>query len=537
MSISDIIIIVIEVGLLAAIFGAIYGLVRLCLKTFIPTQFHRENGRVPHYLRQFGLFLLLLFALACLGLVATNGYIAYNEGSLLTAQLSLLSSIPRSFWEIRAITLAQCLMLALLVKIVLRTFVHGAIRNLGTFFKNVDSLQANDESINRLFQLLDRVISTGLWLGTVIACLWLLKFPDKTVSFGIWFFGIYCVIAIGLLLVQGLPTVIDTLDALSVRVSAADSPLRFYQRFRYLIPALKQCLELTIYVGVASVVFHYSTPLAWISPHVNKIMGLIAVYFCVRLATEVVNVTVDEFVQRHQSLTAAQQQRRLTITPLLKDCLKYLVYFGAIVAVLSILKIDPTPILAGAGIVGLAVGFGAQNFVEDIVSGFLILFENYYLVGDYIAAGRLEERPVEGVVEAIELRTTKLRHPDGQVQIVRNGEIGSVVNYSKQYIYATVDIPFADETNLELVYPIIDEVGQRLKQDNAEMVIEATQVEGLENLGKSLILVRTTTKVKPGKHLHIQRVLRKLLKDAFDQANIELTDYEPKPTSDVRAQV
>ena len=129
-------------------------------------------------------------------------------------------------------------------------------------------------------------------------------------------------------------------------------------------------------------------------------------------------------------------------------------------------------------------------------------------MGDYIAAGRLEERPVEGVVEAIELRTTKLRHPDGQVQIVRNGEIGSVVNYSKQYIYATVDIPFADETNLELVYPIIDEVGQRLQQENAEMVIAATQVEGLENLGKSLILVRTITKVKPGQHLSRRRPIR-----------------------------
>lgn len=535
MLLSDIIIMAIEVGLLAAVFVVIYGLVRVCLKTFIPAQLDRKNSRATHYLRQFGFLLLLLFVVSCLGLVATNGYLVYSEESLLEAQLGLLRSIPRDVWETLAIALAKCLMLALLVQLVLRFFVHSAIRNLSLFVKNVDSIRANDASIDQLFQRLDRVVSIGVWIGFTIACIGLLNLPAQAMAFAYWLLEIYGAIAIGMLLIKGLPILIDTLDALSLRVSTAKSPLRFYQRFRYLIPALKHCLELIIYVGIASVVFRYSTPLAWLSPHVNKIMGLIAVYFLVRLASEVVNVTVDEFVQRNQSITAAQQQRRLTIAPLLKDCLKYLVYFGAVVAVLGILKIDPTPILAGAGILGIAVGFGAQHFVEDIVAGFLILFENYYLVGDYIAAGRLEERQVEGVVESIELRTTKLRHPDGQVQIVRNGEIGSVVNYSKQYIYATVDIPFAYETSLESVYPIINEVGQRLKQENPKMVIEPTQVEGLENLGKSLVLVRTITKVTPGQHLHIQRVLRKLLKDAFEQANIELTDYEPQASGSASA--
>ncbi len=91
----------------------------------------------------------------------------------------------------------------------------------------------------------------------------------------------------------------------------------------------------------------------------------------------------------------------------------------------------------------------------------------------------------EGIVEAIELRTTQVRHPDGQLQIVRNGEIGSVINYSKQYIYAKVDIPLAYETSLEDAYSTVEEVGQKLKLKHSDIVIKPTQIEGLESFGKS----------------------------------------------------
>jgi moderate conductance mechanosensitive channel len=222
----------------------------------------------------------------------------------------------------------------------------------------------------------------------------------------------------------------------------------------------------------------------------------------------------------------------MTIAPLVKNIFKYATYFGAMVITLGIVNIDPGPILASAGILGVAVGFGAQNLIEDIVSGFLILFENYYLVGDYIEAGRMEERSIKGIVEAIELRTTQVRHPDGQLQIIRNGEIGSVINYSKQYIYAKVDIPLAYETSLEDAYSTVEEVGQKLQLEYSDIVIKPTQIEGLESFGKSLVLIRTITKVKPGHHLHIQRVLRRMLKDAFDQSSIELSDYEPETNSD-----
>ncbi|NJN49612.1 MAG: mechanosensitive ion channel [Alkalinema sp. RL_2_19] len=159
-----------------------------------------------------------------------------------------------------------------------------------------------------------------------------------------------------------------------------------------------------------------------------------------------------------------------------------------------------------------------------------LLLTNVRLPG-YLGRKRLWVSP-QGIVEAIELRTTQLRHPDGQLQIIRNGEIGSVINYSKQYIYAKVDVPLAYETPLELVYQIIATTGERLRQAQPDIVLEATQVEGIESFGKSLVLLRTITKVKPGKHRHMQRLLRQLLKDEFETANIALSDYEPEAKSE-----
>jgi small conductance mechanosensitive channel len=183
--------------------------------------------------------------------------------------------------------------------------------------------------------------------------------------------------------------------------------------------------------------------------------------------------------------------------------------------ILKLFNIDPTPLLAVVGLIGLIVGFGAQNLINDIVCGFFALFENYYLVGDYIEAGKIEERTVEGIVEAIELRTTHIRHPDGQLQIIRNGEIGSIINYSKQYTYAKVDVPVPDHANLEQICSLIEEVGQRLKTDCLD-VLEPTLVDGLEAFGKNNRVLRTVTKVKPGKHLDTQRLLRRRLMQAFD---------------------
>jgi small conductance mechanosensitive channel len=314
-------------------------------------------------------------------------------------------------------------------------------------------------------------------------------------------------------------SLVDTLDALSLQYSSPNNLLRYYDRFRHLVPAFKKCLEYILYVGIAALILHDIEYLSWVTAYADEIISIIGIYFLTSVAIEIANVVLEDLVLSTDHLTDLQRQRRLTIIPLFKSILKYSIYFAALLAILKLINLDPTPLLAGAGIVGIVVGFGAQNLINDLVCGFFVLFENYYLVGDYIEAGKIEERTVEGTVEAIELRTTHIRHPDGQLQIIRNGEIGSIINYSKQYIYAKVEIPISYHVDLEQVYQVIEEVGHQLKVDCGE-VLEPTQVDGLEQFGSQGLLLRTITKAKPGKHLEIQRLLRKMLKHSFDQQNI-----------------
>lgn len=529
--IKSIVITAIEVGALITLFALIYGCVNVVFKAVSSSVLKNQEPKMARYRRQIGVFLLLSCAILCLGVVGVNGYFIYKGNDVLEIQKSLIPTIPKKVWIALVVSLVKCLLLVWLVKMVLR-IIPGAIDRLSTIAKNYDKIKGNDESIEQFFDFFSQTLSTGIWIETAILSAQFLKVPDKFVNIGEWFLGIYLFVRFGMLVVKTIPIIVDTLDEMCLQFSGTDNLLKYYKRFRYLIPTFKRLLELIVYLGTASIISQYTAPINWLSQYVYQAICIIGIYFASRLLIALSNVVVDEFVRRDEGLTDIQKQRRMTIAPLVKNALKYTTYFGAIVITLGVVNIDPGPILASAGILSVAVGFGSQNIIEDIVSGFLILFENYYLVGDYIEAGRMEERSIEGIVEAIELRTTQVRHPDGQLQIIRNGAIGSVINYSKQYIYAKVDIPLAYETSLEDAYSTVEEVGQKLKLEYSDMVTESTQIQGLESFGKSLVLVRTITKVKPGQHIYIQRVLRRMLKDAFDQSNLELSDYEPETNSD-----
>ncbi len=526
---NDIILTAAEIGGLAIIFLLLYLSMDIALSTLFSSKLKRENSWISWYRSQSRLTLFLCFLLTSFSLILFNGYLLYQGTNVVQFQLEQFRAIPPHFWNNITVATAKCLLLIGLTQLTLRLFVQRLIRRLSLFAQNFDQIEANDESINQFFRFLARVTTLGFWILITVLSLRIFRFPAEVLSFSNWALATYWLTVLSMVIIRTIPIVVDTLDALSLSMVKYNGILRIYQQIRYLLPIFKRCLELILYAGTAGLVIQNSSLIKGLAPFANKAIGLIIIYFLARLAIATLRVVIDEVFKRGKDLSDMEMQRRLTIAPLLKNFSEYVVYLASLVGMLGILGIDPTPILAGAGILGLAIGFGAQNLVEDIVSGLFILFENYYLVGDYVAAGRMEERPVEGVVEAIELRTTRLRHPDGQVQIIRNGEIGSVVNYSKQYTYATVDIPLAYEEKLEAVYPIIENVGEQLKLEHQELILEPTQIEGLESLGKNLVLVRTVTKVKPGQHLHVQRIIRKMLKDIFDREGIELADYDIAP--------
>ncbi len=458
-------------------------------------------------------FLFLVSLFLSLGIISINGFLIYRGENVRDYSLKLLRQIPQKFWTALGLGIIKSIGIIIATVIVLRLF-NLLLDRLSEIAQNFDGMTANDESVAEFFKSIKNNFSSISWIGIAILCAQFLILPAIVTNYLYILLRIYIIIAIGLLIFKVVAVIIDSLDALSVKYSSPENLLRFYDQLRHLIPVLKRCLEYIIYVSMATLIVQQVAFIANLADWGPVGIQLITIFFLSRILISVIYIIVEELLLKSQNLTETQVQRRQTISPLIKSISKYFVYFGAGIATLNTIGIDPAPILAGAGIIGLAVGLGAQNLINDIVSGFFILFENYYLVGDYI-----ETDEASGYVEAIELRTTQIRHTNGQVYIVRNGDISSVTNYSKKFVYAAVDIGVDYDTNLDRAYEIIEATGHQLQAENDD-ILEPTQVEGIEEFGDIRLSIHTKTKVKPGRHLGVQRALRKLLKQAFDREGI-----------------
>ncbi|AFZ27096.1 small-conductance mechanosensitive channel [Cylindrospermum stagnale PCC 7417] len=520
----NILIILGEVIFLIVIFSLFNLLIGLMFKQFAKLSWLQgRTGDITFMRRSISRLLILISVLLCLALIGVNGMVIYRGGNIQEFQLNLIRSLPTEFWINIFTASLKSVSLLMLVKLSIAP-LNISIDWACDYAKKADQIKANDASIEAFFRVLKRIIIHCVWISSIIICAKFLYLPQVVSKYLFITLKIYITITVGLLIVKAVATIVDTLDALSLKYSSSNDILRLYERLRHLIPLFKKSLEYVLYIGIVNLVVPEIEPIAWISAYTPRIVQIIGVYFISNVLIEITYFILDEFYLKTTNLNDSQQQKRLTLIPLIRSFAKYFIYFTGGVTILKLIGIDPAPILAGAGIVGIAVGLGAQNLINDVVCGFLILFENYYLVGDYVEVGKVEERNIEGIVEAIELRTTHVRHPDGQLQIVRNGDIGSIINFSKQYIYARVEVSVSYDSNLDHVYRVVEKVGQQLKIDE-EDVLEPTRVAGLEHFGENNLLLLTLTKVKPGKHLHIQRVLRKILKDTFSQEEIEICGF------------
>jgi small conductance mechanosensitive channel len=505
----NILIILAEVGLVILVFVLLRWILGKLFKLFIRLSILKSDDiKIRILRRNMTGFLLLSCLLLCVFIIAANGFLIYRRENIQAYTLDLIRRIPSGFWLALGIGIAKSIGVIIAAVIALKVIKYW-LEIASNRAKKLDQNTTDDESIDAFFTALNRRIRSGVWLWVLISCTQFLKLPTVVSEYLYIALRIYLLIGVGLLILKAVAAIVDTLDVLSVKYSSPDNLLRFYDRLQYLIPFLKRCLEFVIYVCIATLVIQQVELIAKLATFGLRIIKIIGIIFISRVLFEVLYLLLEEVLFNNNNLTETQKSRRLTLIPLFRSLLQYFVYFSVTISILYILDINPTPILAGAGIVGIAVGLGAQTLINDIVCGFFILFENYYLVGDYIEAGKAEEKTVEGTVEAIELRTTRIRHPNGQLHIIRNGDIGSITNYSKQYIFAVVEVDVPLDSNLAHIYQVIEEIGQQLKADDPD-VLEPTLVDGVESLGESYLLLRTLTKVKPGKHIHIQRIIRKL---------------------------
>lgn len=222
------------------------------------------------------------------------------------------------------------------------------------------------------------------------------------------------------------------------------------------------------------------------------------------------------FLVRMKTPLRYSERRQNTMLKLLENVNAYVVYFAAILAVLSAITIDVTGLLAGAGVLGLAIGFGAQNLVRDVITGFFIIFEDQFSVGDYVRIGQSE-----GTVQEIGLRTTKLQGMNGEIHIFPNGTIVEVVNFSLNNSIAIVDVSVAHEANIPYVEELIHQFLAALPA-KYEQLVKTPELLGVQNIAASEIILRITAETKPMQHFAVGRIIRRDLKIFMDEHGIEI---------------
>ncbi|MHA6793177.1 mechanosensitive ion channel family protein [Pseudonocardia bannensis] len=221
-----------------------------------------------------------------------------------------------------------------------------------------------------------------------------------------------------------------------------------------------------------------------------------------------------------------RSQRARTIGSVLRSITSAVVLLIATVMILAEFGVALGPILASAGIVGVAIGFGAQNLVRDFLSGMFMLLEDQYGVGDIVDLG-----DASGTVEAVGLRITTVRDLQGTVWYVRNGEILRVGNMSQGYAVAVVDVPLAHTADTGEASEIAAKAaGERLERDDlSDDVLEPPEVLGVDRVTNEGVILRLTVRVSPGRQWAVQRALNAAITDAFDDAGMPRPLIFPRP--------
>lgn len=225
------------------------------------------------------------------------------------------------------------------------------------------------------------------------------------------------------------------------------------------------------------------------------------------------------FKIKMQSPLKYSERRQTTLLKLAQSVLSYVVYFTAIIGVLSSLNINVAGLLAGAGIAGLAIGFGAQSLVKDIITGFFIILEDQFGVGDFVRINT--SNVAEGTVTEIGLRTTKIVGFTGEVYIIPNGQITDVVNFSINNSKAVIDMQVGIEANIEKIEKLVNEYLKTLP-DKYEELVSVPIFVGVQNVIGTEVTIRIVAETKPQQHYGIARIIRRDVKEILEKNSIPM---------------
>jgi small-conductance mechanosensitive channel len=229
--------------------------------------------------------------------------------------------------------------------------------------------------------------------------------------------------------------------------------------------------------------------------------------------------TIKSRVHNSKSATIEHEKRADTLMGIIRGAINVTLWVVFTLIFIKELGLDIAPILAGAGIAGLAIGFGAQELVRDGISGFFIILEDRIRTGDVVVLNG-----TGGLVESINLRTITLRDLSGVVHTFQNGKIDTMSNMTKEWSAMVFDIGIAYKENVDEVIPVVKAVGDSLQQDPdyASRIIEPIEIFGLDKFGDSAVIIKARIKTKPIEQWFVGREFNKRLKAAFDEKGIEI---------------
>ncbi|MGM0900825.1 MAG: mechanosensitive ion channel family protein [Bacillota bacterium] len=246
------------------------------------------------------------------------------------------------------------------------------------------------------------------------------------------------------------------------------------------------------------------------------ILKVIGIFIAFAVVKAIGNKVLQRTFTRLMNREDITEGRALTLQRLAENILSYVLIFILVASLFSIFGLSVASLIAGAGIVGLAIGFGAQGLVSDVVTGFFLLLEKQLDVNDYVTVGT-----VDGVVEAVGLRTTQIRSFDGTLNYLPNREITSVSNHSRGNMRALVDIGISYDDNIDHAVEVMQRACDLVASQNP-MIAEGPNVIGVQAFGSSEVVLRVIAKTQNGEQWAVERQLRKAIKEAFDTNGIEI---------------
>ncbi|WP_214828920.1 mechanosensitive ion channel family protein [Exiguobacterium algae] len=251
-----------------------------------------------------------------------------------------------------------------------------------------------------------------------------------------------------------------------------------------------------------------------------KLLGvafiIVALYVASRILTSMVQRVFAIRKLKEESIVAQRQNE--TLSKLAQNTIRYVIGLIMVLTVLGQFGVNIAGLIASAGVAGLAISFGAQSLVKDVITGAFIIFENQYKNGDYVKLNQ----EVEGIVIEVGIRTTKLKGLNGQVSIIPNGQIMQVTNYSLENSVAVVDVGVAYEEDMDHVEDAIQEIAKEVEAKYHDMFVEPIMLAGVQSLGASEVVYRLMAEVPPTQHFAAGRILHKELKAGFDKRGIEI---------------